>query len=66
MTLYFKSPEVAGIARCLAYWYVLAKKLEKALHQAYLDGGCREDEATEMVGAFFDRDHDGRATGGDL
>ena len=28
------------------------EKLEAALHQAYLDGGCREDEATEMVGAL--------------
>ena len=28
------------------------EKLEAALHQAYLDGHCREDEATEMVGAL--------------
>ena len=27
------------------------RALRSALHQAYLDGGCREDEATEMTDA---------------
>jgi len=44
---------VAHLASCLAFWYTRSKRLEAALDQAYRDGGCRKDEAKEMVEAVI-------------
>jgi len=47
--------QLALAKRWHLYWFRKSLDLERALHQAYLDGGCREDEAKEMVDAVMER-----------
>ncbi len=48
-----ETKEAAHISKALAWWYQRAIRLREALKQAYIDGGCREDEAEEMTRAIL-------------